>query len=160
MNKIVINILIISSLLSIQLLAKAKGNYYDCYYEGIKDTYYLNSNSRTYLEYQNIDSDDVIAGATTVGYDYLIGNGNVKPFIGAMLGFSSYTLDDHSVDLADAIYGAQAGVNYTLDKKVSLDARYKFIKSSMNESIVLSNTPINLKLDNISNLYFGINYNF
>ena len=156
MNKIVINMLIISSLLSIQLLAKAKGNYY----EGIKDTYYLNSNSRPYLEYQNIDSTDVIAGATTVGYDYLIRSADVKPFIGAMLGFSSYILDDHSVNLANTIYGAQAGINYTLDKKVSLDAGYRFIKSSMNESIVLSNTSVNLELDNISNLYFGINYNF
>ncbi len=158
MRNIIINIFLISSLFSIQLLAKVNAEYCDS--EKNKDTYYLTKNSRTYVAYQNINSKDVTAGATTVGYDYLIGEGNIKPFIGAMIGFSSYNVDTYNVELADTIYGGQAGISYNLDKRIALDAGYRFVKSGMNDTISISSTPLNLELEDISGLYFGLNYNF
>ena len=138
MNKIIIKIFLLSSLLTLQLFA---------------------NNNRTYIAYHNIDSSTVMAEATTFCYDYIIDDGDIKPFIGAMIGFSTY-MSDKNIDIADTIYGAQAGINYSVDESFSLDAGYRFIKSSMSDTVLVNNLPVKLDIDNIKDAFVGVRYSF
>lgn len=157
MNKIIIKIFLLSSLLTIQLFAN--NNQLESTLEALSDEYYIDNNNRTYIAHQNIDSNTDTTGATTIGYDYIIDDGDIKPFIGAMVGFSSY-ISDHNIDIADTIYGAQAGINYSIDESFSLDAGYRFIKSSMNDTVIINNTPVKLEIDNVRDAYVGVKYSF
>ena len=125
---------------------------------------YLDNNSRVAIFYQNINADEANAGVLGIGYDYLIGEEPLKPFVGAFLGYGSYDLDDslygQTVDIAGMVYGIQAGVNYEINTNFSVEAGYRFMKSSMGDSIVYSGTNVDLEVDDIRNWFIGLNYKF
>lgn len=97
------------------------------------------------------DANFLIGG---ISFDYLIGEADLKPFVGGIIGYGSYSVDNLSEDIAGAVYGFQLGLNYTINTKVSLDAGYRVLKANMKSSAG------SLEIDDITNWSVGINYNF
>lgn len=129
----------------------------------LKVGYYFDNNSRANLFFQNINSDfSSNPKLYGVGYDYLIGDHDFKPFIGAILGYGSAKDDD--LKISGAVYGIQAGINYAFNENVSLEAGYRYMKSNMKYSESDTNTlysySYELKLDTLTNWYIGANYKF
>lgn len=101
--------------------------------EGLNIGYYLNDNSRAYLAYQyiNADMDKEIPEKTKIysaGYDYLFGTSAFKPFVGAIIGYSSYK--DGTFKVTGMSYGAQVGVDYKINANISVDAGYRYLDSN------------------------------
>ena len=136
----------------------------------LKVGYYLDKNNRVSASFQNINVDNGDARTYNVGYDYLIGDNDFKPFIGVLAGYGSATSDGYdvlggkSIDVNGAIFGIQVGLNYAINENFSAEAGYRYIKSNMEDTIsgVYSGYDYSAKLeiDTIKNLFFGVNYKF
>ena len=133
---------------------------YDGGSQTLKVGYYLDKNSRASAFFQNINTDGEKTYTYGVGYDYLIGESPLKPFVGAIIGYGSSKADDGSVKLAGAIYGAQAGLNYTVTENFSVEAGYRYMKSNMEDTITISGIDVKLEADPIKNWFIGANYKF
>lgn len=125
-----------------------------------KAGYYLDKNSRASAFFQNVNTDGGKTYTYGVGYDYLIGESPLKPFVGAILGYGSSKADDGSIKLSGAIYGAQAGLNYALSENFSVEAGYRYMKSKMDDTITVSGVDVKLEADPIKNWFIGVNYKF
>jgi opacity protein-like surface antigen len=120
--------------------------------------YYINQNNRAYVYYQNIDKDDTDFGAKTdiygVGYDYLFGTSELKPFIGAVVAYSSYEINGFK--LHGMAYGAQIGIDYSINNNLSVDAGFRYLDSTA-ETTQAGDTS---KMGSFQTLFFGANYKF
>jgi len=76
---------------------------------------YLDSNSRAYGYLQNINIDDGTGYSLGVGYDYLFGENDFKPFVGALIGYGSISDDEDFMDITGLVYGVQAGIYYNIN---------------------------------------------
>lgn len=122
---------------------------------------YLDKNSRAYISYQNINVDGGDAYHFGIGYDYLIGDNDIKPFVGGYVGYGSAEVDGYSeLDISGVVFGAQAGVNYAINDNFSVEAGYRYMKSNMEDTITVSGVDVKLEIDPISNWFAGINYKF
>lgn len=127
----------------------------------LKLGYYYDKNSRVYISYQDVDVDDADAYHIGIGYDYLIGNYDLKPFIGGFVGYGSAEIDiAPSADIAGMIFGVQAGINYAINGNFSVEAGYRYMKSNMEDTITVSGIDIKGEVDPISNWFVGVNYKF
>ncbi|QFR43013.1 outer membrane protein [Sulfurimonas xiamenensis] len=125
-----------------------------------KAGYYIDANSRVYASYQYIDVEDGDSAFYGVGYDYLIGNGALKPFVGAFVGYGSAEDDEGYVDMSGTVYGGQIGLNYAINENFSAEAGYRYMKSNMDDNIVESDINVNIEIDEIKNWFVGVNYKF
>jgi len=121
---------------------------------------YIDENSRVAVFYQNVNADDADVGILGVGYDYLIGDAPLKPFIGAFLGYGSYDVESVDVDISGIVYGIQAGVNYEINTNFSAEAGYRIMKSNMEDSIDVLGHTLTFEIEDIRNWYIGLNYKF
>lgn len=114
--------------------------------------YYLDQNNRAYAFYTYITKGDYASrtNAYGVGYDYLIGTSQLKPFIGAIVGYSSYI--DGGFKQTGMAYGGQVGIDYAVNKQFSLDAGYKYLLSDAKEGSV--------ETKNFNTFFAGANYKF
>lgn len=127
----------------------------------LKLGYYYDKNSRTYISYQNINVDDGDAYYAGIGYDYLIGDNDIKPFIGGFVGYGSSEVDAMSeLDISGAVFGVQAGVNYAVNENFSVEAGYRYMKSNMEDTTTVLGVDVKLEIDPISNWFVGVNYKF
>lgn len=127
----------------------------------LKLGHYFDKNSRAFISYQNINVDGGDAYHAGIGYDYLIGDNDIKPFIGGFIGYGSFEDDDlPSLDVAGVVYGAQAGVNYAVNENFSVEAGYRYMKSNMEDIITVDGVDVKLEIDPISNWFIGVNYKF
>ena len=126
----------------------------------LKVGYYLDTHNRIDAFYQHINIDDGKAYTTGIGYDYLIGENKFKPFVGAILGYGSAKDDAGTLNISGTIYGAQAGLNYSINDNFSVEAGYRYMKSNMDDDIVVSGVNFNVEIDPISNWFVGVNYKF
>lgn len=122
--------------------------------------YYLNQNNRLTSFYQHVNADGASSSAYGLGYDYLIGNGSFKPFLGFLVGRGSMKLDGTSVEIDGNIYGAQAGANYSFNENFSVEAGYRVFKSNMEGSITGPGGTATFEIDPIKNWFIGANYKF
>lgn len=123
----------------------------------LKVGYYLDKNSRVAAAYQHINtSGSNSASAYLVGYDYMIGEGDFKPFVGAILGYSKYS--QSNLTLNGALYGAQAGLNYAFMENFSVEAGYRYMASSADSQFTASTSKA--EVDAIKNWFIGANYKF
>ena len=122
--------------------------------------YYFDANNRASVFYQNINVDGADARNVGVGYDYLIGDNDFKPFVGLMLGQGSFNLDNFPVDIAGMTYGGQIGLNYTAYKGLSLEVGYRYLLSNMEDTISGSGGTATFEIDAITNWFVGANYKF
>lgn len=126
----------------------------------LKVGHYFNDNHRAAVFYHNINADDAKFGMLCLGYDYLIGEDSLKPFAGVLLGYGRYDLDNYDFNIDGAMYGVQAGLNYEINSYFSLEAGYRFLKSTMNETYRESGYDADFKVDDFRNWFVGFNYNF
>ena len=122
--------------------------------------YYFDTNNRASVFYQNINADGADASNVGIGYDYLIGDNDLKPFVGLMLGHGSFNLDDFPVDIAGMTYGAQFGLNYTVQEGLSFEAGYRYLRSSMEDSISGPGGTAKVEINPLTNWFVGANYKF
>lgn len=128
--------------------------------EGLNIGYYLNDNSRAYVAYQHINADmnkDISEKIKiySAGYDYLFGTSVFKPFLGAILGYSTYKDGDFKVN--GMAYGAQAGVDYKINNNISIDAGYRYLSSSAKGP---NSSGQESTMDNFQTFFAGASYKF
>lgn len=126
----------------------------------LKIGYYFDKQNRAGAFYQHVNVDNGKAYITGIGYDYLIGENDFRPFVGAILGYGRLKDDDGITDITGALYGAQVGLNYTINENFSAEAGYRFMKSNMEDTIVDSGVSVTIDLDPVTNWFFGVNYKF
>ena len=99
---------------------------------------------------------------------------NVKPYIGAHVGYMSYEASAHLVgygvdqilmDDSGIFYGGQAGIAMTISDVVQLDLSYKYSITSIDDVVDMQNTGIPglwldtvYGLDNMGTIALSINY--
>lgn len=126
----------------------------------LKAGYYFDSNNRAAVFYNNINSEDADFGILGLEYDYLFGENDLKPFVGAMLGYGRYSMDDPSFTINGLVYGIQAGVNYKINTNFSVEAGYRFRRSTMNKTYRYLSLDADLAIDNLRSWFIGLNYKF
>ena len=126
----------------------------------LKVGYYFDENNRASAFFQNVNVDGGEGRTYGLGYDYLIGNNEFKPFIGLLLGHGSIAIDGTSVDIAGMTYGAQIGLNYSFNENISAELGYRYMKSNMEDSISGPGGTATFEVDTIKNLFLGVNYKF
>ncbi len=130
--------------------------------ETVKVGYYLNQNNRINGFYHKINGTD--AKVYGVGYDYLFGDSSFKPFIGILAGSSNFkdNGDDTTpmTNLHGNIYGLQAGINYSINNQISIEAGARYLKSYASQTINDSGDDLIFKIDPIHNVFIGANYKF
>lgn len=125
----------------------------------LKVGYYFDANNRAAISYQNINIDDGDAATFSIGYDYLYGTNDIKPFIGAIVGYGTAE-DSTDIDISGLIFGGQVGVNYAFNENFSAELGYRYMKSNMDDTVRVTGIDVKLEIDEISNWFFGVNYKF
>jgi hypothetical protein len=78
----------------------------------LKMGYYIDKNNRTTVAIARANFDGLTETALSVGYDYLIGESALKPFIGVIAGYGQFKPDE--VEKAKGtFFGGQAGMALT-----------------------------------------------
>jgi len=130
--------------------------------------------------YGNDDNDglDETMHKGSILLDYFIWNSgsndyNVKPYIGAHVGYMSYTLEQQNfqnsginVTVADdsgVFYGGQAGIAMTISEVVQLDLSYRYSLTTLDnmaydDAGIISPFLLESTLDNMGTIAFSINY--
>ncbi len=132
----------------------------------LKTGYYFNVNNRVYASYQYTDMDGADANIYSIGYDYLVGENALKPFVGVFVGYGN--VDVEWMKPSGAVYGIQMGVNYTLNDNVSVETGLRFAKSNMDDSIAENGEMYSssysaqetLEIESLINWFVGVNYKF
>lgn len=116
--------------------------------------YYLDQNNRAYAAYQYISKGDYAARTDvySAGYDYLFGTSSLKPFVGVVLAYS--TFKNGNFNPKGMAYGAQAGIDYALNKQFSVDAGYRYLNSNAKDS------NYNGETKSYQTAFVGANYKF
>ena len=98
---------------------------------------------------------------------------NVKPYIGAHVGYMSYTLEQKNFDnsgldvtVADdsgVFYGGQAGISMTVSQVIQFDLSYRYSLTTLTDMDydnigIISPFLLESSLDNMGSVAFSINY--
>lgn len=126
--------------------------------EAVNAGYYLNDNGRAYVAYQHVGGGSSpipkSSNIYSVGYDYLLGTSSLKPFVGAIIGYSTY--EDGYFKVNGMAYGAQVGVDYKINNNISVDAGYRYLSSSAEATYSGDKSTI----DSFQTFFAGANYKF
>lgn len=127
--------------------------------EALQLGYYITENSRAYAAYQYVGgaANKAVPKNTNIysaGYDYLIGTAPLKPFVGAVLGYSTYK--DRDFKINGFAYGAQAGADYKVNANISVDVGYRYLKSTAKTTYLGSKDT----MDSFQTFFVGANYKF
>jgi len=91
-----------------------------------------------------------------VSFDYFFlasNKSNFQPYLGVNAGYINYE-SDNDIDLSGFLYGAQAGVLFSVADNIDIDIMYRYsISNATMESH--DDSPA---LDHIGSIVFGINY--
>lgn len=128
-----------------------------------KAGYYFNENNRIYAFYQYVDPD--ASGVTFkeygAGYDYMIGESALKPFIG-ILGGRLNTKADNTLDKFDIsgnFVGAQAGISYAVNTNLSIEGGYRYLNYSNTDGLE-SVDNVNIESDSAQSWFAGLSFKF
>ena len=136
---------------------------------GLRVGKYLNDNVRTYATITS-GKDSWGGGAgkvemkdqnLLVSADYLFGDGNLKPFVGATIGANRTKIDtsvgnEYEKSFA---YGAQAGVVYTLGQ-VDLEGGYRYLKHDSTFKFGKGSNSLKIKNKDTQKVYLSASYRF
>ncbi len=136
---------------------------------GLRVGKYLNDNVRTYATITS-GKDSWGGGAgkvemkdqnLLVSADYLFGDGNLKPFVGATIGANRTKIDtsvgnEYEKSFA---YGAQAGVVYTLGQ-VDLEGGYRYLKHDSTFKFGKGSQSLKIKNKDTQKVYLSASYRF
>lgn len=122
-----------------------------------KGGYYVSRNGRANLYYQHSNTFENSKGHLYgIGYDYLIGNYDLKPYLGVLLGYSKYTQPDLTME--GSFVGANMGLNYAIGENFSIEGGYRYMRSNASGNFTTSGSKA--KVDALKNWYLGANYKF
>lgn len=128
-----------------------------------KGGYYLNENNRVYAFYQYVNPEAATASFAQygAGYDYLIGDKVLKPFIGVFVGRvdSKVNNSTDNFDISGNLIGVQAGLSYTINANLSVEGGYRHFDYSNADGLESVDT-VNVEADSAQNWYAGLNYKF
>lgn len=124
----------------------------------LKAGYYLSLNSRVngFYQHHNTLLEHTNGSLYGLGIDYLIGDNELKPFIGGLVGYSKYSQTDLHLD--GSFVGVNLGLNYALGENFSIEAGYRHMISNANGRFTSSTSEANI--DTLKNWYIGVNYKF
>ena len=129
----------------------------------LKAGYYFNQNNRVYAFYQYVDPnvDNASFKQYGVGYDYLIGEGPLKPFVGAMIGRANSKVNNihDNFDISGTLVGVQGGVSYSFNSNVSIEAGYRYIDYTGADAYE-SVDGVNVEATSAQNWFAGLNFKF
>ena len=137
----------------------------DADFYAYKVGYQINNHNRLYAYNHNLrcegDADFSIVG---VGYDYLFGNDNLKPFVGILVGYGRYDDNiENGTTITGNLFGIQGGINYDYDfpEGLSSEVGYKMFVSNM-EGVLSQDGNLDYKIEilDIKSWYIGLNYRF
>jgi opacity protein-like surface antigen len=122
-----------------------------------KAGYYVNKQGRANIFYQRSDTmSDTKGYLCGIGYDYLIGNYPLKPYLGVLVGHSKYSQPDLMMD--GNFIGVNMGLNYAFGNNFSVEGGYRYMHSNASGTFTASSS--NAKVDSLKNWYLGANYKF
>lgn len=127
---------------------------------GINLGYYFNANNRAYAFYQYISKGDYAShtNAYGAGYDYLFGDSSLKPFVGALIGYSTFRNGDFNPK--GMAYGGQIGVNYKITDNFSMDTGYRYLISDSESVETTPTTVFTSEGVSFQSFFLGANYKF
>ena len=111
--------------------------------------------------------DDLTTTYFGVNYDYMFENkSKFTPFIGAIVSYSSSKYDDSLISLTETgyNYGFEAGTTFEISRHFDLEigARYLWstVEGDTTETIAGQKIKVEVDVDSVQQIYFGIGYNF
>jgi len=112
-----------------------------------------NEDFRVSLMYDVVDDSEENGGdisqyliLASLDYKIPIDSQSFHPFFGVCLGYSEYKFDSHSED--DSVYGAEAGLIFTLNQKIDIDLFGRYLWSNHDT------------VDDYAQVGAGLNYKF
>lgn len=124
---------------------------------------YLNNNNRVYGFYHHVDPDADNASFKQygIGYDYLIGDNALKPFVGVLAGRMETKINNSfdNLDISGNFIGGQIGVQYAVNTQFGIEAGYRYFDYSSAEGRE-SVDAVNVEVDTAQHWFAGINYKF
>ncbi len=130
----------------------------------LKVGYYFNKNNRANLSLQVANYDNVQETSFGAGYDYLIGDAALKPFVGALAGYTSFN-PDNGDNASGGYFGGQLGVNYAFNENISAEAGFRYValnvEDSQSQADGFGGTDASkTELKSTANWFIGVNYKF
>ena len=119
------------------------------------------------LNYAQFDDADVYLFSCST--DVILGfSDNLDLFGGITVGVAGVNpdpvvgLNNQDDDISDLAYGFQVGALYSLNKNIQLEAGYRFLKTNIDFNVNFpgSTGQLNTDVDEIQELYLGVNYYF
>ena len=107
-------------------------NYFDGDEDGIKQNY---EKVLASIDYFFLNSED----------------SKFKPFLGANVGYLNYE-STSDIDMSGLVYGAQAGVVFSITDSIDMDLQYRYSLSNATQE------DHDASLDHIGGVVFGVNY--
>ncbi|WP_211830140.1 outer membrane beta-barrel protein [Kistimonas asteriae] len=136
---------------------------------GLRVGKYLNENVRTYATITSgknswghgADKIEMKDQNLLLSADYLFGDGNLKPFVGATVGTNRTKIDTAVGNETERsfAYGAQAGVVYALGQ-VDLEAGYRYLKHNSTFKFSQGAPGMKLKNKDTQKVYLSAAYRF
>ncbi len=132
----------------------------------VKVGYYFSSHHRLGGFFENINVDDGSGSTTGLVYDYLIGDFDLKPFVGVVTGFGQFKEDYFGINMTGAFAGGEFGLNYEFDGHFSLEGGYRYLKTNMNDTVPVyvinigQIRDLDVGIDTLKNWFIGANYKF
>jgi opacity protein-like surface antigen len=93
-------------------------------------------------------------GLLSVDYLFLYSNQEksaFQPFIGINIGYMNYE-STNDIDMSGFVYGAQAGLIFSITETVDIDVMYRYSLSNATQD------DRDASLDHVGSIVFGINY--
>ena len=130
--------------------------------------YNIDENSFTTLSYNQINLDDAKLYNYLLSYNRRLADLPYNTYVGVLGGISYIETTKSPVanlNNTDAkgktnILGVQVGSEYKIQKDLNFFAQYQFLKVKHTTNIVSGTAKATVQRDNISNLMFGIRWNF
>jgi len=128
--------------------------------------YQFNKNLFSTVFYQREDLDIVSKDNALISLNYQFSDLFLKPYIGAITGYSHLTWDeapydlqrDNKFDSDSFVYGGQVGVEYFFTEKVSFFTKYELLFTDHKMDILEDRNTI--EHNNVQNVQIGVRYEF
>lgn len=144
--------------ITVNNVSTSEKQHFEAVSQTLKAGYYLGRNSRVngFYQHQNTTLANGNGSLYGIGFDYLIGDNALKPFIGGLAGYSHYSQPD--LDLDGGFIGLNLGLNYALGENFSIEGGYRYMRSNAKGTFTSSMSEA--KVDTLKNWYVGGNYKF
>jgi len=125
---------------------------------------------RIYGKYTYVEIEKSTLSAITLHYDKYFTYKEIKPFIGAEVGYITLTDDESfggdNLAMSGLTYGLNIGAIHDINQKISLEIGFEYILTSASDNICTETLDDNcvkkstINLDSYTNLKIGFNYKF